>query len=214
MTKTGPKPQKFHEEYSLLPETGLRAKQLGLPFYYTGRSCVKGHISPRYASSNNCTECIKEKRAIVGRKMRVGAKFKNQSQSELAVKALADGKKTYIGQPCPAGHTERRATTGNCVECESINAQKRKDRAKWKRVFDLYGLTQSDVGRMIVNQGNQCAICLISFDEIGMHIDHCHTTGKVRSLLCSRCNQAIGLFEESAVRLGQAMEYLKAHNNA
>lgn len=214
MIKPGPKPPKFHPEYSLLPETGLRANQIGAPMYYTGKPCVRGHISPRYASSSNCIQCIEEKRAVAGRNMRGGSKFRKQAENDIALQALANGDKTYIGKPCPVGHVVRRATTGNCVECEVQNNRKRKHKAKWKRIFDLYGLTEDDISKMLEQQQNQCAICLVSFDDANMHIDHCHSTGKVRALLCNKCNQAIGLFEESHERLGMAMLYLKAHQNA
>ncbi len=214
MSKTGPKPIEFHSEYSRLPQTGERARQLDEPLYFTGRRCVRGHLSPRYTSSSNCIQCIEEKRVVAGRNMRGGSKFRKQAENDLALQALANGEKTYIGKPCPVGHVVRRATTGNCIECETINNQKRKDRSKWKRIFDLYGLTENDVSQMLEQQQNQCAICLISFDDANMHIDHCHSTGKVRALLCNKCNQAIGLFEESHERLGMAMLYLKAHKNA
>jgi hypothetical protein len=206
--KTGPKEPAFHSEYSLLPETALRANQIGTPMYYTGKPCVRGHLSPRYASSANCIECIEQKRSIAGKNMRVGAKFRSQAQNELAMQALARGEKTYIGKPCPVGHVERRASTGNCIECEAQNNKKRKKQVKWKRIFDLYRLTQSDLELMIYDQNNQCEICSISFDKINMHIDHCHATGKVRALLCSRCNQAIGLMEEDASRFDKAGKYL------
>lgn len=214
MVKMGPKPSEFHPEYSLLPETGERARQLDKPLYFTGRRCLRGHLAPRYTSSSNCVDCIVEKRKLAGRSMRAGQKFRNQQQDELAILALANGQKVYSGKPCPKGHVVRRATTGNCIECESINNQKRKDRVKWKRIYDLYGLTKNCVEEMLAKQQNQCAICLISFDDANMHIDHCHESGKVRALLCNKCNQAIGLFEESHERLGMAMLYLKAHKNA
>lgn len=207
--KMGPKAPIFHPEHSLLPETALRANQIGAPMYYTGKPCVRGHLSPRYASSKNCIECIEQKREIAGRNMRGGAKFRSQAQNELAMQALARGEKTYIGNRCPVGHVERRASTGNCIECEAQNNKKRKDRVKWKRIFSLYNLTQDTLGAMIVDQNNQCGICSISFDKMNMHIDHCHTTGKVRSLLCSRCNQAIGLMDESIEKLEMAVVYLK-----
>ena len=41
-------------------------------------------------------------------------------------------------------------------------------------------------------------------------VDHCHTTGKVRGLLCSKCNSAIGLFDEDTSRMRLAMQYLGA----
>lgn len=214
MLKPGPKPPAFHPEYSLLPETGLRANQIGAPLYYTGKPCVRGHISPRYASSSNCIECIEQKRKVAGRNMRGGAKFRKQAENDLAVQALARGEKTYIGKPCPLGHVERRATTGNCMECEAKNNQKRKQRAKWNRIFAIYGLTQSALEKMVITQGNQCSICYADFTEVNMHIDHCHTTGKVRSLLCSRCNQAIGLIDESVERVEKIKQYLREHNHA
>ena len=212
--KMGPKPPKFHAQYSLLPETGLRASQLNMPLYYTGRPCVRGHHSPRYTSSSNCIECIEQKRKIAGKNMRGGAKFRSQEQNKLAMQALADGWKTYVGDTCPAGHVERRASTGNCVECEAINTQKRKDRSKWKRIFDLYRLTQEALEAMISTQNNQCDICLAAFSEVNMHIDHCHSTNEVRALLCSRCNQAIGLIDESIERVDKIKQYLQKHNHA
>lgn len=214
MIKPGPKPPVFHPEYSLLPETALRANQIGAPMYYTGNPCVRRHLSPRYASSSNCIECIEQKRAIAGRNMRGGAKFRTQAQNDLAIQSLAKGEKTYIGKPCPSGHVDRRATTGNCMECEAQNNQKRKDRAKWQRIFKLYGLTQDVLKSMVVAQNNQCSICAIAFTESNMHIDHCHKTGKVRALLCSRCNQAIGLIDESIDRAEKIKNYLTEHNHA
>lgn len=212
--KPGPKPPAFHPEYSFLPETGLRANQIGAPLYYTGKPCVRGHISPRYGSSGNCIRCIEEKRSIAGRNMRGGSTFRSQAQNDLAVQALNNGKKTYIGKPCPKGHIERRATTGNCMECETKNNLKRKEKSKWKRIFDLYGLTQHELEAMISTQNNQCTICDVAFTEANMHIDHCHSSGKVRALLCSRCNQAIGLLGESVERAEKIKEYLQRHNHA
>jgi hypothetical protein len=40
-------------------------------------------------------------------------------------------------------------------------------------------------------------------------IDHCHITGKVRGLLCSKCNKALGLFSDNLNTLEQALKYLK-----
>jgi len=43
-------------------------------------------------------------------------------------------------------------------------------------------------------------------------IDHCHSTKKVRGLLCNKCNQAIGLFGENEEKLNSAINYLRAQN--
>jgi hypothetical protein len=42
-------------------------------------------------------------------------------------------------------------------------------------------------------------------------VDHDHTTGRIRGLLCTRCNAAIGLFEENPRLLRQAVGYLQRH---
>ena len=71
-----------------------------------------------------------------------------------------------------------------------------------------YGLTPSDFELLKIIQGDACAICKEGFDATP-HIDHNHETGKVRGLLCSQCNTALGLFNDSQPRLLSAWAYLK-----
>jgi hypothetical protein len=54
-------------------------------------------------------------------------------------------------------------------------------------------------------------ICSINIKN-GYHVDHCHSTGKVRGLLCQKCNQAIGLLRESESLFFKAAEYIKERN--
>ncbi len=78
----------------------------------------------------------------------------------------------------------------------------------------LYGMTPDGLRAMQEAQGNRCAICGDEPDPSGkqaasrLHVDHCHTTGRVRALLCLRCNNGIGLFMEDPRRLAAASEYL------
>lgn len=77
-----------------------------------------------------------------------------------------------------------------------------------------YNLSPTDVERMLKEQDGRCAICrgLIGPEWYGnLHVDHNHTTGKVRGLLCSACNTGLGLFKDSVRRLAQAIVYLEAH---
>ena len=61
-----------------------------------------------------------------------------------------------------------------------------------------YGISLEDYERMLIDQGGKCAICG-SLDPRAKRehfaVDHCHTTGKVRGLLCIPCNTAIGQYE-------------------
>ena len=68
---------------------------------------------------------------------------------------------------------------------------------------------------MHTEQDARCAIC----DDIGFKIeqnakallavDHCHTTGHVRGLLCHNCNRALGLLQDSVANLEAAIAYLR-----
>lgn len=84
-------------------------------------------------------------------------------------------------------------------------------RAMRRTVLRRYGLTQSDYESLLDNQEGKCAICRLS--EVKMVIDHDHETGKVRSLLCDKCNLLIGWVESGLKRnkniLSDAAEYLK-----
>src|SRR6267142_1795993 len=57
-------------------------------------------------------------------------------------------------------------------------------------------------------QENSCAICGVSFSRTP-HVDHCHVTGKIRGLLCSKCNRGLGFFQDSVQTLESAVRYLK-----
>jgi hypothetical protein len=79
---------------------------------------------------------------------------------------------------------------------------------EWKKE---YGLTPETVLEMFEQQSRQCAICHrnLFLGEYGKrataHIDHCHKTGKIRGILCVRCNVGLGhledeVWKESAIR--------------
>ena len=58
-------------------------------------------------------------------------------------------------------------------------------------------------------QGNKCKIC----DQEGpLVVDHEHTSGIVRGLLCSRCNQGLGSFRDNPNYLSSAIAYLEKYN--
>ena len=83
--------------------------------------------------------------------------------------------------------------------------------AKWRRKH-YYGLAPEEFDRMLNLQNGSCAICKKSFGEAPfgrrLAVDHCHDTGKVRGLLCSQCNGAIGLLGESPKRIRAAADYV------
>jgi hypothetical protein len=57
----------------------------------------------------------------------------------------------------------------------------------------------------------RCGICLTPLAEVSkICVDHCHTTGAVRGLLCNRCNQGLGYFGDDPDTLVRAAQYLSA----
>jgi hypothetical protein len=71
-----------------------------------------------------------------------------------------------------------------------------------------YGLTPEDIARMRDEQQGRCGICQRD-DVWRLVVDHCHDTGKVRGLLCDRCNQAIGSLGDRLESVERAVEYLR-----
>lgn len=63
---------------------------------------------------------------------------------------------------------------------------------------------------MKLDKDNMCDICRNFFDnkDYIMHVDHCHTTNKVRGLLCHRCNVGLGYFKDRISYLKSATDYL------
>ena len=88
---------------------------------------------------------------------------------------------------------------------DSINFRCRKNKIKRE-----YYLTIEQYNQMFVDQNGVCAICGEKQENgKNLSIDHNHETGKVRGLLCTRCNTGIGLLKEKEDILLKAIEYLK-----
>lgn len=82
-----------------------------------------------------------------------------------------------------------------------------------------FGITLDQYESMAEKQKYRCAICgeeektVNSFNgkKNNLSVDHCHSTGKIRGLLCSRCNTAIGYFNDSIPVIEKAIRYIKYH---
>jgi len=68
------------------------------------------------------------------------------------------------------------------------------------------GITVEQYHQILKDQDGLCAICKTFMNP--PHIDHCHSSGKVRGLLCNDCNTSLGKFKESAENLRRAARYI------
>lgn len=88
------------------------------------------------------------------------------------------------------------------------------DKVKHARLMSAFGMSLDQFNAMMESQGNSCAICGysdMSNPKVFPHVDHCHSTGKVRGILCSNCNMALGKFKDDTSRLYSAISYLASH---
>lgn len=87
---------------------------------------------------------------------------------------------------------------------------------KNSNIRTVFGITMEDYKAMLLQQGNACAICRTektgvaekNKKERSLAIDHDHATGKVRGLLCHRCNFGLGHFKDNPDLLTKAAAYL------
>lgn len=83
---------------------------------------------------------------------------------------------------------------------------------KHQRRHDLrrkYGISEEQFEEMLRRQGGRCAVC-----DRGekLHVDHDHITGRVRGLLCGKCNRALGLLADDPERITALAEYAAQHH--
>jgi hypothetical protein len=75
---------------------------------------------------------------------------------------------------------------------------------------DLYGLEYADYERLVEAQRGLCLVCRqLPPDGASLSVDHDHKSGIIRGLLCSPCNQGLGIFREDPRRLRSAADYLE-----
>lgn len=82
---------------------------------------------------------------------------------------------------------------------------------KEQRIKRLYGISLQEFELILEAQGGGCAICGKKSKKYRLSIDHDHYTGKIRGILCSPCNRAIGILGDSLEGLLKAVNYLRNH---
>ena len=79
-----------------------------------------------------------------------------------------------------------------------------------KKHYDIlykYNVLPDDYEKMLEKQSHSCAVCNASPTE-SLVVDHKHSSGEVRGLLCRKCNVGIGMFMEDISKLKSAIKYL------
>jgi 5-methylcytosine-specific restriction endonuclease McrA len=78
-----------------------------------------------------------------------------------------------------------------------------------RSVQRIYGLKPGEYQKMLDAQDGRCAICGNKPVTIRLAVDHDHVTGRVRGLLCRRCNRALGLWEGDPQKMRNLISYVR-----
>jgi hypothetical protein len=98
-----------------------------------------------------------------------------------------------------------------CKICSNVNRNIDYQKAYQRK--RKYNLTSEQYNDKLKIQNYSCDICNVHIDNLNkeLAVDHCHTTGKIRGLLCGNCNSGIGFFNDDISRIKNAIQYLKKH---
>jgi hypothetical protein len=95
------------------------------------------------------------------------------------------------------------------------SAKRKIERQKYyaSEIARKYKISKQEAQRLIDTEGSMCKACGICFDMtkplLRRNLDHCHTTGKIRGFLCSRCNTVAGFVNDETEILEKISNYLK-----
>jgi hypothetical protein len=137
-----------------------------------------------------CNDCLTEKSVEEFYIKRIGKRGQNLYTSRCKVCQLDRNMKNYYNES-----PEKR--------------KRRRDLCSASHLLRKFGLTTEEFSAMIEQQNNKCKIC--ECDMSSPQVDHNHTTGKVRALLCRSCNTSLGLLKEDSKILYNMISYINDH---
>lgn len=110
--------------------------------------------------------------------------------------------------------TKKDGLQSNCKTCKSAYYKENKDKTRDTHYKYRFGISIEEYEQLLASQNGCCALCgkLETENKRRLAVDHCHATGKVRKLLCDRCNVLLGHAKDDIEILTKAISYLKEHN--
>ncbi len=156
--------------------------------------------------TRSCSKCGEEKpiEAFGLSKM-----HKNGRRSECRDCVNARHRQRYNSDPAV-----RQRILANTRKSSSANPE------VWKRryLMRVYNITLEEYNAVLERQGGVCAICgreeeiknPAAKKQSSLAVDHCHETGKIRGLLCFKCNTGIGALGDTVESLEKALAYLRS----
>jgi hypothetical protein len=146
-----------------------------------------------------CSKVCKNKyRVIWNREM-----IEKKSSKEISLNCQVCEKVFVVGR-----RSFRKATCSK--KCSSIKSA---ERIRFWNLEKKYNFSKDDFNTMMQKQDGKCAICEKDHSDAynGLYVDHCHSAGLVRGLLCKECNVGIGFFKDNTKILKNAIKYIETH---
>ena len=154
-----------------------------------------------------CEECRKEyRRKTDYMKSYYGENFDKWKERQ-AKESYKDAKNNARREKYKSDEEYRERIKTNVKKYYAQHPGKRR-----RQRMEKYGITPEDYDSMLDAQHGCCAICVA---EVGsksrkrLYVDHDHSTGKIRGLLCQRCNFGIGFFFDDVSLFKKAIHYLE-----
>ncbi len=166
-----------------------RAKSLELKLpHYEGLPCKNCEGTIRNTGDSSCVECARSRSRIRMRKLR-------ESGSHL-----------------PAHYRYEQGDAGKATR-KRYNAGTGKINSKKATLKNKFGMTLEEYSTLLEQQNHQCAVCSTprSLLKRDLSVDHNHSTGKIRGLLCDNCNIALGHLKEDIQRMNNMIQYVEKH---
>jgi len=104
-----------------------------------------------------------------------------------------------------------------CKSCSSLESKRYGEENRVRRTLYRHGMTVGQYDEILSVQGGGCAICGTT-DPGGQNgrfcVDHDHSTGRIRGLLCNMCNWGLGQFRDDVELMTSAIRYLEGTRGA
>jgi hypothetical protein len=176
----------------------------------TCKACTKASVDPakareasrRYRERNPDRVAVTQAAYRERNKEKVRSAALNRYREKMATEegrsALAESRRAY-----------RQRNPDRVKKLKRDEYLRNKDRYRSNTLLKMYGITLIQYNAILEAQGGVCAICKKECHTgRNLAVDHCHTTNKVRGLLCGHCNQAVGKFQDDPDLMVAAAQYI------
>lgn len=143
-------------------------------------------------------------------KICAGCKLSKNEEEFGICSRLKDGKNNYCKE-CVKVFSKATYNNRKSKKLEENKLWRQTNKHKYKeyKLKHRYGITLEIYEQMKLQQNGLCKICN---REKKLFVDHCHKTGKIRGLLCGKCNKGLGHFFDNKDYLKSAIDYLGENN--